>query len=159
MDLYLSDITYELKTLLIEEYANEKKPCDGEVYHKIREYQFLPSRLDNNVSPTICISLEMRWWARLNESREKKLWNLFRNSTLATEFDALGKIPGLFDAGMMVTTLHKMMATKCYEVSYSWRAGSFTYFLFIKNTALSRVYWKGLGRIFERDLKGTSKGR
>ena len=140
MDLYLSGITYELKTLLIEEHANEEKPCDGEVYRKIYEYQFLPGRLDNNVSPTTCISLEMCWWARLNESREKKLRNLFRNSTLATEFDALGKIPGLFDAGMMVTMLHKMMATKCYEVSYSQSSQSLYLFsVYRKYSTISSI--------------------
>jgi hypothetical protein len=36
---------------------------------------------------------------------------------LAARFDALSGIPGLFDAGMMVTTLNKVMATKCYEAS------------------------------------------
>ncbi|KAF8852804.1 hypothetical protein BDZ45DRAFT_763049 [Acephala macrosclerotiorum] len=61
----------------------------------------------------------MLWWARFNKSREKKLRGLFQNrrqiKILAAEFDALSKIPGLFDAGMMVTTLHKVMATKCFE--------------------------------------------
>jgi hypothetical protein len=47
---------------------------------------------------------------------------------LAARFDALAKIPGLFDASIMVTTLHKMIATKCYEVSMSPRvAACFTY--------------------------------
>jgi hypothetical protein len=116
VDLYLSGISCELKTLLVEAYANEKKPCDGEIYRKIREYQFLPGKIDCKVSPTTCVSFEMRWWARFNLSREKKLRGLFRSS-LAAYFDALMKIPALFDAGMMVTTLHKMMPTKCYEVS------------------------------------------
>ena len=119
MDLYLSGISYELKTLLIEEYANGEKPCDGEIYRKIREYQYLRSRIDSNVPPTTCVSFEMRWWALLSGSREKKLRSLFRNSTLAAGFDALGRIPALFDAGMMITTLHKTMATRCYEVSIS----------------------------------------
>ncbi|KAH8596873.1 hypothetical protein B0O99DRAFT_685352 [Bisporella sp. PMI_857] len=52
-------------------------------------------------------------------SREKKLRRLFwtrkQARRLAASFDALSKIPGLFDAGMMITTLNKVMATKCYE--------------------------------------------
>jgi hypothetical protein len=135
VDLYLSGMSYELKTLLIEEYANQEKPCDGEIYRKIREYQFLPGRTDSSVSPATCVSLEMRWWTRLNKSREKKLRSLFHNSKLAARFDALGRIPGLFDAGMMITTLHKTMATKCYEVSISLGAGArFT------NTSVCRKY-------------------
>jgi hypothetical protein len=117
VDLYLSGISYELETLLIEEYANEEKPCDGEIYRKIREYQFLPGNFDSRVSPATCVSLQMRWWARLKDSRKRKLRSLFRNSTLPPRFDALAKISGLFDTGMMITTLHKMMAMKCYEVS------------------------------------------
>jgi len=38
MDLYISDISYELKTILNEEYSNDKNPCDSEIYYKIREY-------------------------------------------------------------------------------------------------------------------------
>jgi hypothetical protein len=130
VDLYLSVISYELKTILVEEYANEKKPCDGKIYRKIREYQFLPGKIDSKVSPTTCVSFEMRWWARFNPSREKKLRSLFRNSTVAARFDALGRIPGLFDAGMMVTTLHKMMAMKCYEVSMSPGVAALLYLCF-----------------------------
>jgi hypothetical protein len=128
VDLYLPDISYELKTLLVEEYANEEKPCDGEIYRKIWEYKFLPSEVHSEVSPTTCLSLEMRWWARFNKSREKKLRSFFQNPTLPTGFTALVKIPGLFDAGMMVTTLHTIMATRCYEVSMSPKvAARFTY--------------------------------
>ena len=118
VDLYLAHISYELETLLIEEYANEEKRCQGEIYRKIREYHFLPGKTDSRVSPTTCVSLEMRWWAQLNESRAKKLRSLLR-TTLTAGFDALAKIPGLVDSGMMITTLHTMMATQCYEVSMS----------------------------------------
>lgn len=130
VDLYLSGISYELKTLLIEEYANEERPCDGEIYRKIREYQFLPGSIDSNVSPATCISFENRWWARFNPSREKKLRSLFRNPMLAAGFDALGKSPGIFDAGMMVTTLHKMIATSCHEVGVSSPGGRLALLMF-----------------------------
>ncbi|KUJ10914.1 uncharacterized protein LY89DRAFT_723432 [Mollisia scopiformis] len=114
VDLYLSNISWELKNFLIEEYANEEKPCQGEIYRKIRDYQDLPKIPGSRLSPTTCISLEMRWWAQLNESREGKLRSLFK-STLAAGFDALTKFPGLFDAGMMITTLNTIMATKSYK--------------------------------------------
>ena len=60
MDLYLLGISYELKTLLVEEYANEKKPYDGKIYHKIHEYQSLLGKVDSKVSPTTYVSFEMR---------------------------------------------------------------------------------------------------
>lgn len=60
MDLYLSDINYELKTFLIEEYVNKEKPYDNEIYQKIREYNSLPTNIDYVISSAICYSLEMR---------------------------------------------------------------------------------------------------
>jgi hypothetical protein len=136
VDLYLLGISYGLETLLVKEYANNERPCDSEIYRKIREYQLLLGRIDSNVSPITCVSLEMRWWARFNLNREKRLQGLLRNRRLAAAFDALSKIPGLFDAGMMVTTLHTVMATKCYEVSISpGIAARFT------NVPLQRKYY------------------
>ena len=35
VDLYLLDISYKLKTLLVKEYTNKEKPCDSEIYYKI----------------------------------------------------------------------------------------------------------------------------
>lgn len=59
----------------------------------------------------------MRWWSRFNESRQKRLRGLFRHRLVAAGFDALTKIPALFDAGMKVTTLNTVLATRCYEVN------------------------------------------
>jgi hypothetical protein len=61
VDLYLSDISYELKTILVEAYANEMKPYDGKIYCKIRKYRSLLGKVDSKVSPTTCVSFEMRW--------------------------------------------------------------------------------------------------
>jgi hypothetical protein len=36
----LVDTNIALKRCLIEEYSNEEKPTDGEIYRKIREYIF-----------------------------------------------------------------------------------------------------------------------
>lgn len=121
VDLYLSGISYEMKAILDEEYSNEERPCDGQIYRKIREYQYLPQKADALVLPATCVSFEMRWWSRFCESRQKKVRGLTQplklNRLVAAGFDALIKIPALFDAGMIVTTLHTMMATRCYEVS------------------------------------------
>jgi hypothetical protein len=101
----LVDTNTALKRCLIEEYSNEEKPTDGEIYRKIREYHFQRN-----------ISFEMRWWARLKGNRTKNLKGLLRNDDLTAAFDSLLDIPGL-DDGMMLTTLHTMMALKCQDVS------------------------------------------
>lgn len=132
VDLYRSDISYELETSLMEEHDKGVKPCDGEICRKIREYKFLPGEANSQVSPITCINLEMSWWASFNASREKKFKSLLRIPMLAAGFDALGKFPGLFDAGMMVTTLHKIRATKCYEVSTSSRVAALLYLHYYK---------------------------
>ncbi|OAF59237.1 hypothetical protein VC83_04180 [Pseudogymnoascus destructans] len=99
VDLYLSGISYEMRAILDEEYSNEDRPCDGQIYRKIREYQYLPQKADALILPATC----------------KRLRGLFRHRLVAAGFDALTKIPALFDAGMKVTTLHTVMATRCYE--------------------------------------------
>jgi hypothetical protein len=38
--MFLLDANRELKICLIEEYSNEEKPSDGEIYRKIRQYHF-----------------------------------------------------------------------------------------------------------------------
>jgi hypothetical protein len=101
----LVDTNIALKRCLIEEYSNEEKPTDGEIYRKIREYHFQRN-----------FSFEMRWWARLRGNRTKNLKGLLRNYELTAAFDSLLDIPGL-DDGMMLTTLHTMMALKCQDVS------------------------------------------
>ena len=35
----LSDTSQELKTTLVEEYSNEEKPSNSEIYYKIHKYQ------------------------------------------------------------------------------------------------------------------------
>jgi hypothetical protein len=98
------DIDPHLKICLIEQYANEEQPSDGEIYRKIRHYHYGKN-----------YSFEMRWRARLRGSREKNLDGLLNDSDLTAAFDALLPIPGLWD-GMMITTLHTMMSMKCDEV-------------------------------------------
>ncbi|ELR09839.1 hypothetical protein GMDG_04322, partial [Pseudogymnoascus destructans 20631-21] len=100
-DLYLSDLNVDLKTCLVEEYANEEKPSDGEIYYKMRCYHFQRN-----------FSFEMRWKARLRGKRKEYLLTLTRNEALTAAFDNLLDIPGLW-GGMKIATLHKVMALKC----------------------------------------------
>ncbi|ELR03478.1 hypothetical protein GMDG_06208 [Pseudogymnoascus destructans 20631-21] len=101
VDLYLSDLNINLKTCLIEEYSNEEKPSDGEIYYKMQRYHFLQN-----------FSFEMRWKALLRGKRQQYLLMLTRNEAMTAAFDDLLDIPGLW-GGMKITTLHKMMALKC----------------------------------------------
>lgn len=116
VDLYPPDISYELEEFLVEGNDKAEKPCDGKIYRKILECKSLPSRIDLDISPTTCTSIQSQWWARLDK-RAVKLRSLFKNSTLTTDFDFLSAIPGLFDDGMMVTTLNKLLGMKLDEVS------------------------------------------
>ncbi|OAF59379.1 hypothetical protein VC83_04252 [Pseudogymnoascus destructans] len=129
VDLYLSGISYETRAILDEEYSIEDRPCDGQIYRKICKYQYLPQKADALVLPATSVSFEMHWWSRFNESRQKRLRGLFRHRLVAAGFDALTKIPALFDAGMKVTTLHTVMATRCYEEIQHYLNHIFTAFV------------------------------
>lgn len=98
------DLNADLKTCLVEEYFNEEKPSDGELYCKIRHYHFQRN-----------YSSEMRWKARLRGNRSKNLTSLLRNGELTEAFDDLLDISGLW-GGMMLTTLHKILAMGSLEV-------------------------------------------
>jgi hypothetical protein len=60
VDLYLLGISYKLKTILIKEYANKKKPYNSKIYYKICKYQSLLGKVNSKVSPTTYVSFEMR---------------------------------------------------------------------------------------------------
>ena len=102
-----TDVSHDLKLSLIEEYSNQQKPSDGEIYCKIRLYHY--QRV---------ISLEKRWWARLTPHRRKNLKRLFQHDELTAAFDALLDVPGLW-GGMRISTLHKVMTMRCDEVGRS----------------------------------------
>ncbi|RDH14183.1 hypothetical protein M747DRAFT_218198, partial [Aspergillus niger ATCC 13496] len=55
----------ELKTSLVDEYANQKKPTDGEIYRKIRQYE----GEDNE-------AFRERWLVRLSSSNQDRLAQL-----------------------------------------------------------------------------------
>lgn len=88
----------------MEEYANEGKHSDGEVYRKIRSYQSQKQS-----------SLEMRWWTCLSPHRARNLKQLLRHREFTLAFDAFLEIPALL-TGMRISTLHKIFAIRCDEV-------------------------------------------
>lgn len=102
------DIGEELRTSLLEEYSNQKKPTDGEIYRKIRQYE----GEDNE-------AFRERWFVRLSPSNQDRLDQLDnkRNRRLRRAFDRLLPIPGLWPHGMRISMLHRLIATGCVEVS------------------------------------------
>ncbi|CZT07754.1 uncharacterized protein RCO7_10310 [Rhynchosporium graminicola] len=109
VDLYLSDLDTNLETCLIEEYSNEEKPSDGEIYRKIRQYK------DNFI-------FRQRWQARLKKTRAKDMTTLLRNEELTEAFDSLLPIYGLWD-GMKLTTIHKITPMRCPELITNYLEG------------------------------------
>lgn len=106
-----SDLGQDLKSALIEEYACEKTPEDGEFYCKIRGYQLA----DNTF-------FEHRWWGRLAAVAKRKKQNLERllkHPAYTAAFDCQLEIPGLA-GGMSLGSLHTMFAMRCDEVSGSY---------------------------------------
>ena len=104
--MYL-DINHELKTTMIEEYSCEKKPDDGEIYRKIRQYQ-----LSGNAY------FEERWWARLAAISNRKKQNLKRilnRPEYRAAFDLQLDVPGL-GGGMRLGTVHTWLNMGCDEV-------------------------------------------
>ncbi|KAL4984462.1 hypothetical protein BDW68DRAFT_180652 [Aspergillus falconensis] len=102
-DIYLSDMSAELRTSLLEEYSNEKPPTDGEVYRKIRQYEN-----EHNTR------FRKRWWSRLTPNKEKRLKALLAHEEFRDAFDKLLPIPGLW-CGLRIGSLAKLMAVKCDE--------------------------------------------
>jgi hypothetical protein len=92
----------------VEEYANQNKPTDGEIYRKIRQYE----GEDNE-------AFRERWFVRLSSSNQEKLDQLDnkRNRRLRRAFDRLLAIPGLWSGGMRISVLHRLIASGCVEVS------------------------------------------
>lgn len=101
------DIGEELRTFLVEEYANQKKPTDGDIYRKIRQYE---GEYDE--------AFRERWFVRLSQSNQERLDQLDnkRNRRLRRAFDRLLAIPGLWP-GMRISVLHRLIASGCVEVS------------------------------------------
>ncbi|KAH8689289.1 hypothetical protein BGW36DRAFT_401698 [Talaromyces proteolyticus] len=105
VNLYADDISDELRTELAEEYSNENAPSDGEIYRKIRQYQYEASA-----------RFEKRWWDRLSPTKMKRLRQLSQpeHAYIRSAFDALLPIPGLWK-GLRIGNLSRVLALKCEE--------------------------------------------
>lgn len=107
VDLYPPDLNTNLRSWLVEEYSNEQKPTDGEIYCKLRQYD----AERNLVSKS-------RWKSRLRGIRPKSLNTLYKHEDLTDAFDALLDIPGLW-RDMKLSTIHKLFPLRCNEVGDS----------------------------------------
>ncbi|EQL28304.1 hypothetical protein BDFG_08923 [Blastomyces dermatitidis ATCC 26199] len=105
VDLYLDDISSGLQASLVDEYSNEKPPSDGEVYQKVRQYQYKANA-----------RFEERWKSRLSSNKAKRLRQLSSPAhvDVCAAFDALLAIPGLWN-GMNLGSLHRVLALNCDE--------------------------------------------
>jgi hypothetical protein len=99
------DTPSETLTQIIESYAHEQRPCDGEIFRKIRLYH-----RDNDEDS------ENRWWACLQKSKLKDLRQLLKRRDLVFAFDGLIDMPGLWTK-VQIGALHRLLALKCDEVS------------------------------------------
>jgi hypothetical protein len=102
------DIGEELRASLMEEYANQKKPTDGEIYRKIRQYE----GEDNE-------AFRERWFVRLSPNSQGRLDQLDnkRNRRLRRAFDRLLAIPGLWSSGMRISSLQLLISSGCVQAS------------------------------------------
>ena len=89
----------------MDEYSNEKVPSDGEVYLKVRQYQY-----EGNAR------FEERWMARLTANKAKRFRQLTSRSDVRAAFDRFRTIPALLFQGMKFGSLPRALATNCYEV-------------------------------------------
>ncbi|PYH75442.1 hypothetical protein BO82DRAFT_410486 [Aspergillus uvarum CBS 121591] len=105
VDLYLDDISLELRNALADEYGDEKHPSDGEIYRKYRYYQ----RENNALS-------QERWLLRLSENKASRIkqLNSTKNSHLCAALNKLLAIPGLWN-GLSLGSMNSVMALKCDE--------------------------------------------
>ncbi|KAF2647755.1 hypothetical protein K491DRAFT_614063 [Lophiostoma macrostomum CBS 122681] len=115
VDLYDSGMLHlRTCTTLIEEYSCEKKPDDGEIYSKIREYQ----GYGGGGNPYF----ESRWWALLHGISSHKSDNMkqiIRNPDFRAAFDIQLDVPGL-GGGMSLGSTHKVFGMKCHELMLSY---------------------------------------
>ncbi|CAG8947720.1 unnamed protein product [Penicillium salamii] len=111
VDLYSDDIGAKLRTSLVEEYANERKPTDGEIYRKIRQYE---GDYDD--------TFRERWFVRLSRNNQERLNQLDnkKNRRVRGAFDRLLTIPGLWPGGMRISVVHRLIASGCVEESINY---------------------------------------
>lgn len=103
--LYVSlDLPNVPRERLIEEFLNEGAPTDGEIFYKIRQYN-----KDNDKAN------ELKWWARLTETKRKDLRQLLKYQRYVDIFDSMLQWPGLWTP-IKLGCLHRLLGMRCDEV-------------------------------------------
>ncbi|KAF5716302.1 slyX domain-containing protein [Fusarium globosum] len=138
VDLFANDISEDLKSFLSDEYMNERKFCDGELFFHIRVFQKPESSRKNDY-------LASRWLARLasvsnSQNRFKNFNSLLGQKAFLDRFDRFLKMSSLLH-DMKLSTLNKVLSKR-------FRAELLT--------ALDHVFdtWR---EIFEGDMEAMAK--
>ncbi|KJZ70775.1 hypothetical protein HIM_09825 [Hirsutella minnesotensis 3608] len=110
VDLYLNNLSDELRLLLADGYDYQKKPDDGEIYIMIRQFQGVHG--EENAF------FENLWLARLaaRENTQRLFDQLSKSRKYSAAFDALLDIPGLF-GGFRLSVVHQLLGMKCDEAN------------------------------------------
>ncbi|CAI6337035.1 unnamed protein product [Periconia digitata] len=101
--LFSNNTPQPILSRVIELYSNEQKPSDGDIFRKIRLYHRERDTTSENL-----------WWSYLDHSKPKDLSQLLNKESMASAFDSLIEIPGLW-AGVRLGTLQRLLALKCDE--------------------------------------------
>ncbi|UKZ53237.1 hypothetical protein TrVGV298_007029 [Trichoderma virens] len=113
VDLYLDNLSNDLRMLLADGYDYKKIPDDGEIYTKIRQFQ----GLHGDINPFF----ENLWLARLAANANKwRVYNqLTKHKKFSAAFDKLLDIPGLF-GGFRLSVIHQLLGMKCDEPNLAY---------------------------------------
>ncbi|CBF84445.1 hypothetical protein AN9021.2 [Aspergillus nidulans FGSC A4] len=124
VDLFLDDISKDLRVSLVEEYSNQKKLTDGEIYWTIRQYESEGSSL-----------LRQKWFTRLSDWKQKRIKQLDReeNRQLREAFDRLLTIQGLWYDGMRLGMIHRLIALAATEEILTYFDHIYETYLFFVN--------------------------
>ncbi|KAH7112735.1 hypothetical protein EDB81DRAFT_670705, partial [Dactylonectria macrodidyma] len=130
VDLFLDDLSEDLKRLFTEEYEHQKTPTDGEFYCKIRGYQ----GCGGEKNPFF----ERIWLGRLSalsKNRRNLLDQLSRQKEYVDEIDKLLVIPALF-CGFRLTVMHHIHSMRCKEPNLHYLGHIFQVWSYICNNDL-----------------------
>ncbi|RSL52060.1 hypothetical protein CEP51_015113, partial [Fusarium floridanum] len=111
VDLFLDDLSEELRRLFVEEHDYQKAPDDGKFYRKIREYQGIHGQKNQY--------FERLWLGQLSaisRNRRDLFEQLKRHDAYLKAFDDLLDIPALF-CGFRLTVIHQMISMRCEELN------------------------------------------
>ncbi|EKG09993.1 hypothetical protein MPH_12955 [Macrophomina phaseolina MS6] len=97
------DLPTDMCIEIIEESLHEQQYSDGDIFRKIRTYH----KQGDEKS-------ERKWWARLSNTKQKDLKQLFKIPELTDAFDNLVGMPGMWQS-FQLGTLHRLLTLHCDE--------------------------------------------